>query len=313
VRKVLAEPVGWDEHQAAEERFLDAEQDRLLYVAATRAKRMLVVGRAKKPSKRSSAWTDLDPYLDDATELTVPATTPAPAFAPADLSPAAAARAAKAAEAAHGKARQPSWSATSVTAESKRFPRITTGSSDDVAAEDPTRSTTEDTPSRRSDAGIAWGTLIHGLLEHAMRHKQATRDDLRRLAVWLTVEEPQLRPLIDQALDTVEAVAGAEFWMDARASAEVHEEAPFAVREDANGLPTVVSGVLDLVFRVADGWRVLDYKTDVDVDGEELRRRYGRQIQAYRGAWGRVAAARTVGGIAQARRLPTVSNREEQA
>ena len=28
-----------------------------------------------------------------------------------------------------------------------------------------------DTPSHRADAGMAWGTLIHGLLEHAMRHK----------------------------------------------------------------------------------------------------------------------------------------------
>ena len=35
-----------------------------------------------------------------------------------------------------------------------------------------------------------------------MRHEAATRDDLRRLAMWLTVEEPQLRPVIDQALDT---------------------------------------------------------------------------------------------------------------
>jgi ATP-dependent helicase/nuclease subunit A len=285
VTKVLAQPVGWEDHEAAEQQFLDAEQDRLLYVAATRAKRMLVVGRAKKPSKRSSAWTDLDPYLDDATELTVPATTPAPAFAPADLSPAAAARAAKAAEAAHGKARQPSWSATSVTAESKRFPRTTPGPDDDVEADDPTRSTTAETPSRRADAGIAWGSLIHGLLEHAMRHRKATRDDLRRLAVWLTVEDPQLRPLIEKALDTVEGVASAEFWKQARASEEVYEEAPFALREEANGLPTVITGVVDLVYRGADGWRIVDYKTDVDASSEELRLRYGGQLGAYVRAW----------------------------
>ena len=45
---------------------------------------------------------------------------------------------------------------------------------------------------------MAWGTLIHGLLEHAMRHPNATRDDLKRLAMWLTVEEPQLRAVIDE-------------------------------------------------------------------------------------------------------------------
>ncbi len=75
--------------------------------------------------------------------------------------------------------------------------------------DDPTRVVVADTPSHRADAGMAWGTLIHGLLEHAMRHKTATRDDLRRLAMWLTVEEPQLRPVIDEALDTVLTVAAA--------------------------------------------------------------------------------------------------------
>ena len=80
------------------------------------------------------------------------------------------------------------------------------------ADDDPTRSVGEDTPSRRADAGLAWGTLVHGLLEHAMRHKTATRDDLRRLAMWLTIEKPELRAVIDQALDTVQSVATAEFW-----------------------------------------------------------------------------------------------------
>jgi ATP-dependent helicase/nuclease subunit A len=283
--KVLAEPTDWEQHEEAELQYLGAEQDRLLYVAATRAKHMLVVGRAEKVSNRAPAWTDLEPYLGGATELALPDDVEVPVAASTDLSHAAAVMAAKAAEAAHGKARQPSWSATSVTAESKRFPRTTPGPDDDVEADDPTRSTTAETPSRRADAGIAWGSLIHGLLEHAMRHRKATRDDLRRLAVWLTVEDPQLRPLIEKALDTVEGVASAEFWKQARASEEVYEEAPFALREEANGLPTVITGVVDLVYRGADGWRIVDYKTDVDASSEELRLRYGGQLGAYVRAW----------------------------
>jgi hypothetical protein len=68
-----------------------------------------------------------------------------------------------------------------------------------------------DTPSHRADAGMAWGTLIHGMLEHAMRHAQSTPEDLRRLARWLTVDEPQLRGVIDEAIETVQRVAKAEF------------------------------------------------------------------------------------------------------
>ena len=30
--------------------------------------------------------------------------------------------------------------------------------------------------------------------------------------MWLTVEEPQLRAVIDEAIETVERVARAEFW-----------------------------------------------------------------------------------------------------
>ena len=80
---------------------------------------------------------------------------------------------------------------------------------------------------------MAWGTLIHGLLEHAMRHKAATRDDLRRLAMWLTVEEPQFRAVIDVAIDTVLRVATADFWRQA-AECEHSVETPFTIADSGN-------------------------------------------------------------------------------
>ena len=124
-----------------------------------------------------------------------------------------------------------------------------------------------DTPAHRADAGMAWGTLIHGLLEHAMRHTVATRDDLRRLAMWLTVEEPQLRVVIDEALDTVERAARADFWQLAQ-SHEHSVETPFFVLEPANRL---TNGVIDLLFQSDKGWQVVDYKTDVALDGQVAR------------------------------------------
>ena len=45
--------------------------------------------------------------------------------------------------------------------------------------------------------------------------------------MWLTVEEPQLRAVIDEALDTVERAARADFW--SAAQSHVHSvETPFA-------------------------------------------------------------------------------------
>ena len=49
-KKLLAAPVGWSNFEATEKEFALAEEQRLLYVAATRAKNILVAGA--KPSKR---------------------------------------------------------------------------------------------------------------------------------------------------------------------------------------------------------------------------------------------------------------------
>jgi ATP-dependent helicase/nuclease subunit A len=301
--KPIAEPVGWAALEGEEFAYLEAEHTRLLYVAATRAKDVLVVSRWNKRGTRTFAWQEFEPHLDriHAPELVVPATIRLPPPAKMDLSEAAAGKAMRHAEGLHTGAMRASWSAASVTAEAKRLPRV---AADDVPADDPTRVMTEETPSRRADAGLAWGTLVHGLLEHAMRHPPATREDLRRLAMWLTVEEPALRTLIDRALDTVESVTRAEFWTVARASQESHEEAPFSVHETEGGLPRVVSGTIDLVYRAGDGWQIVDYKTDADGAGADLAARYASQIEAYGRAWGKVSGAPVTSSVVAARERP---------
>jgi len=300
--KPIAEPEDWDRLHDEELRYLEAEDTRLLYVAATRAKDVLVVGRWAK-RRGTPAWQELDPHLSDFDELEVPDEVALPKPPAVDLGKRAADTAVRAAENAHGRVMKASWSASSVTAEARRLPAMTPAAGEGAQADDPTRSVTEDTPSRRADAGIAWGTLIHGLLEHAMRYRDATRDDLRRLAMWLTMEEPQLRPVIEQALDTVEAVARADFWKEAEASAEEYEEVPFAVRQTEGGLPQVVSGAIDLVYRHGDGWRIVDYKTDVDAR-PETDVVYRAQIAAYRDAWQRVAPGRVTASVVSTRTPP---------
>jgi ATP-dependent helicase/nuclease subunit A len=297
--KPVAQPAGWDQLHDAEKAYLDAEQTRLLYVAATRAKDVLVVSRGAKG--RTPAWTALDPYLGNVAELVVPAEVGEPAPVAVGLTVAEAARADRAIENAHGAAVKATWAATSVTAEAKRFPTITPAGQEDVAPDDPTGAIVEDSASRRADAGIAWGSLVHGLLEHAMRFPSATRDDLRRLARWLILEEPSLEPVIEQAIDTVGAVTVSERWTAARSSIEHHEEAPFSVLVRWDGeLPTVVSGTIDLVYRAGDAWCVVDYKTDVD-GGGALAGRYAAQVAAYRDAWARVSGGAVLADVVPAR------------
>jgi ATP-dependent exoDNAse (exonuclease V) beta subunit len=74
--------------------------------------------------------------------------------------------------------------------------------------------------------------------------------------------------------------------------ADVHVEVPFAVRlaPTSDGPPTILHGVVDLVYRTGDGWRILDYKKDqAAADDRVLRERYGVQLAQYGSAWERVS------------------------
>ncbi|HZK18632.1 MAG TPA: UvrD-helicase domain-containing protein, partial [Clostridia bacterium] len=66
--EILAQPLDWDKYAGIEQEYLDAEELRLLYVAATRAKNMLVVSTyPSAPGK--SPWGRLDGALKHVEEL----------------------------------------------------------------------------------------------------------------------------------------------------------------------------------------------------------------------------------------------------
>ena len=276
---LLGEHVDWPAHEAAEMPYLSAEEDRLQYVAATRAREMVVISRATE-RLNSPAWSVLDKLPPQALEL--PSSLPTNVFpAPLlDCSLATQALADAARSTAHEAVNQPSWAITSVTAEAHHIGTMTPSA--DASADDPSKVVTTDTPSHRADAGLAWGTLIHGLLEHAMRHKNASYTDLYRLATWLSVEEPQLRVVLDQAVQTVLEVSKAQFWQSA-VLGEHDVETPFM---HGDGDHAIVSGVVDLMFRESGHWKIVDYKTDVEPTN--LAASYAQQLKMYERALARV-------------------------
>lgn len=305
----LGQPADWAAHEAEETNYQDAERLRLLYVAATRAKKLMVVCRSDKASK-NKAWDVFEGFLAGVPELPVPEPTAVVKKAKADLSAKARAVAVAARAGRHDRVREPSWAVTTVTGEKARLAAAERASetAQDGAAE--AVSDLAGTAGHRADSGVAWGSLIHGLLEHAMRHDDATRADLERLARWLTVETPDLRPFIPEALALVETVSKAPFWQEARAGADVHAEVPFAVRlaQAGDAPPTILHGVVDLAYRAADGWRILDYKTDRAADNEGvLLDRYGAQLAQYRSAWERVSGGKVgSAGLVALRAMRTI-------
>ena len=115
-----------------------------------------------------------------------------------------------------------------------------------------------------------------------MRHKTASYTDLYRLATWLSVEEPQLRVVLDQAVQTVLDVSKAEFWQSA-VLAEHSVETPFM---HGDGSHQIVSGVVDLMFRESGLWKIVDYKTDVEPTN--LSASYAQQLKMYERALARI-------------------------
>jgi ATP-dependent exoDNAse (exonuclease V) beta subunit len=140
---------------------------------------------------------------------------------------------------------------------------------------------------REPDTGMAWGSLIHFLLEHAMRGPRHERTHLERLATWFAFDKPELRRVVPEALDTVERVMAEAFWLEAQAAEERAVEVPFAVRVgDPGAPPKILHGVIDLAFKTAAGWTLIDYKTDQLAGGvDQLAARYAPQIRAYADQW----------------------------
>jgi ATP-dependent helicase/nuclease subunit A len=272
-RTVLGRPAGWQEHQAQERAYLEAEQRRLLYVAATRARDLLVVSRPANAGARSRPWQMLEPFLAKTRVLAVPpVAVPSPPTVP-DLSTAGRLAAEAARQAQLNSRRAPSWQVESVTGTAHRA--------------GPYGHPLQEGRTREPDTGMAWGSLIHFLLEHAMRGPQRDRAHLERLATWFAFDKTELRGVIPEALDTVERVMAAEFWQEAQSADERAVEVPFAVRVATAGAPPkLLHGVIDLAFKTATGWTLIDYKTDQLGGGvDQLAARYAPQIRAYAEHW----------------------------
>jgi ATP-dependent helicase/nuclease subunit A len=284
-RIVLGRPAGWEEHQEIERAYTTAEQCRLVYVAATRAKDLLVVSRLAKGGGRNRPWQLLEPYLVGVPALAIPAVSVPPAPSLPDLSTNTRAAAQAARDARLLGLGAPSWQVESVTGTAHRA--------------GPYGHPLQEGRTREPDTGMAWGSLIHFLLEHAMRGPRRDRDHLERVAAWFAFDKPELRRVIPEALDTVERVMAAEFWHAALAAEERAVEVPFAVRvQEPAAPPRVLHGVIDLAFKTADGWTLIDYKTDqLGAGVDALTARYAPQILAYTTHWSAQLGTPTRAGL----------------
>ena len=295
--RTIARPAGWEEMEAEERRFDAAEQERLLYVAATRPGELLVVARWPGQEKRSP-WAGLYPWIDRQGETLAlpPVAAPEPdALDPDDADPAA--RAAGLAAERERRAR-PRYLLRTVTGLAKGASTVPE-SAPETAPESAEHIGAGVTPASEY-RGLSWGTAVHGALDAAARG--ATGDRLRAVCRGLLLDAE--RPVadgepaeLDELVALVEGVVGSPLWRRAEAGDRFLTEVPFAFHAPPGRLadpeapdadaPRVLEGVVDLAFREDGGWVIVDFKTDVGTDPDFPRRHaaYRRQVELYADVW----------------------------
>jgi ATP-dependent helicase/nuclease subunit A len=267
--KELAQCVGWDAMLAAESAFALAEETRLLYVAATRAERELLVARCVEIQKSknkpdSSMWRPLAPVID-ATGVRVDITLRAPQ-ARQSVTRSAAELAAQVTEVHAGveAAKQSSFAVQTVTQSIKDV--------DDVVPYVLRESGGGDGP--------AWGRAVHRVIEayyrgrrdaHLVKFARAVAKDER-------LPDTQASDL-EQFAGAVDATLSATVPADTRVMPELTVMRHAAVGESR----VITEGVIDAAALRDGAWEILDWKTDRVSDERWAERRvaYERQVGEY--------------------------------
>ena len=268
---VLAHPPGWSSLADEEQKFLDAESNRLLYVAATRAGVKLVISqRQGEKAEQKNPWRSLASHLQAASHFA----DPGPVSSKPEVKLTFDADAwTKETDAIVGRWKavlQPSYAVLAI-----KESAIKGGLK----------------PHGAEKRGAEWGEVLHSLLEAAIKWPEA---DLQGLALSALEVAELPATLVDEVIVTAQRVITSDLWQRAQKSTNCLTEVPLAMpvtsSEATSGLSTVLRGVIDLVFREPAGWVIVDYKSErVETSAiPALVDYYKPQIDAYVDVWQKI-------------------------
>ena len=269
-REVVAEPVDWEDAEIEETRFLQGEELRLLYVAATRAENLLIISTyEEKPDH--GPWSPLYPHLKNVPEL-----------AHGDHS-------------SHPTPETPLTKTPSVELERKQrdqFWQTVQKQSFEVSQVTDDRAVITYTDEGRSATpagkGAAYGTVIHQIFDDAINMRLPA--DPTPYVIHLLNDAGADAGFLPHALDALQQFRNSEIWTEIRASETVYTEVSFAVSQAENNPSPVeiIRGVIDLVYRLPEGWKIVDYKTNAvktDEDVHALCEQTADQVNTYARHW----------------------------
>jgi len=286
--KVIGRPLNWDKYELEEEEYQNAEETRLLYVAATRARNLLFISSCEK-SNSKNPWEPLLSFTDpekDTYWITE-------ARQPQKIRPEIPVLIRKK-DLEDFKNEIDGFISTAVQ------PTYIELSVSDVISEEPLHTV-------KGGLGPEWGSAVHEIIESLVRDETAYENYktmiLRQYGFTDPVYEKKAEELIEKfrAGELYSRIQNAEMKL---------AEVPFSIKLNANdpmyrflGIqnpqPVIMQGKIDLAVKENSAWSIIDYKTNYFETEEDLNlliNHYSKQIRLYCMIWERITKEKVTGG-----------------
>jgi len=301
-----------DEEKSA----LAAERDRQIYVAATRAKNALIIsermekGGKDNPEKICTRW---QPLIEEETPyLTIKSD--------AELGTVKASAETLIAEDLYEKAEQEDLAAAAFAIEASYILQTPSHlevpskleeenrtedqkESDAVAEQEEGTEETPKGPSEDDPYGLhhrlaaTLGTMTHRLMEMLVSSgfrislEDAVKEIVSEYAAELSAGHvAALQTALLEAGKTMlaggfpqENGSAQDLFAELKGAEEIYCELPFTYKDESETPPVLWDGVMDLIYKKAGKWFIVDYKTNAD--GRDLDKHYAGQLNAYKKAF----------------------------
>jgi len=284
--KTVGQPVNWSEYEKKEQDYQDAEETRLLYVAATRAKNLLFIASCGKANSKNP-WEPLLNFIEDEKAgFAIPETQ---------------------------KPRQEDNTIDIPGEEPEEFMRnvknFTTRAKEPSYAElSPTEIMKQDPlHTLKGGYGAEWGTAIHRLFEKAVKGDQNIDSQTAMI-----LEEHGFAGTehIREAVSLIEQMKHSDLFRRIQNAKDKLTEVPFSLKIDKenpiypelnseDNIPVYLSGIIDLAIKEEDAWSIIDYKTNYFETEEDLNlliEHYAKQVKLYCQIWEQITGERVKSG-----------------
>lgn len=265
--EVIAQPIGWPEFSAREREFMRAEEERLLYVATTRSRQLLVI--SCYPCKPGiDPWSPLEETLAKQLELDEHQAEP---IEPIQAEPLF--------DSPHLDKSLSKWNTWLQQAAKPTFQRTNVTEQSKINGDLKLHRTGE-------GRGMAFGSVVHRCLEALGNGMPA--EQLQLFANMVCEEEELKNEWAAEAVQTVQIVIESDIWQRGMNAKRRYHEFSFTVAKPDKQKPeTVVKGVIDFLFEEEDGWVIVDFKTDIfeEQHEDEFVDFYRPQVLAYVDEW----------------------------